>query len=362
MKILAVIDSFGIGGAESQLARVLNYFVAERAHECTACSLGPMLRTEVLFDTRVRRVYLNKKSPAHFSLLVGRLAQLIRGCGADVVYSRLPLSNALCRLVTWLPGCRVRHVAGIDTVPDLFTSSYGTSPLTYAAYTWFERRADLVLCISEATASAALRRGYPREQVRVVFNGIDVAEFHPCADMPDFRPTRLTCVAGLRPEKGVSRLIRLIPSIVAQHPVRLSIIGDGVERQGVENLIAQLALENIVVLLGARRDVATLLRDADIYVSAAYVEGFGIAVAEAAASGLPAVVFTAPGGLNEIVINGETGFVIPSDREDLFVEAVVKLCRDADLWRRMGRAARDYVVRNFSLAEVAQQLEVCLWP
>ena len=109
--------------------------------------------------------------------------------------------------------------------------------------------------------------------------------------------------------------------------------------------------------MGSQSSVGPFLNEADIYVSGAYVEGFGIAVAEAAASGLPAVVFEAPGGVSEVVRAGETGFVVPSSDEGAFVAAVVRLCRDRALRDNMGRAAREHVVRNFSLPAVASQLE-----
>jgi len=191
----------------------------------------------------------------------------------------------------------------------------------------------------------------------VLHNGIDAEEFRPPSRPPHRNPTRLICVASLRPEKGVIRLVQLLPAILSRHSVELRIVGDGVERGEIEQAIRHLGLQSAVILLGPQRLVAPFLNEADVYVSAAFVEGFGIAVAEAAASGMPAVVFAAPGGLSEVVVDGHTGFVISSSDEAAFVDAVVRLCRDPDLRNRMGLAARQHVIDNFSLPVVAGDLE-----
>ena len=169
-----------------------------------------------------------------------------------------------------------------------------------------------MVCNSAATYDAVYRRGYPEGRLRVLHNGIDAEEFRPPNRPPHRNPTRLICVASLRPEKGVIRLVHLLPAILSRHSVELRIVGDGVKRGEIEQAITHLGLQSAVILLGPQRLVAPFLNEADVYVSAAFVEGFGIAVAEAAASGMPAVVFAAPGGLSEVVVDGHTGFVISS--------------------------------------------------
>jgi glycosyltransferase involved in cell wall biosynthesis len=137
----------------------------------------------------------------------------------------------------------------------------------------------------------------------------------------------------------------------------LTLVGEGQERKKVEEVTSELQVGGAVRLLGAKEDLVPVFHDADVYVSAAHVEGFGISVAEAAATGMPAVCMSVPGGLREVVIDGDTGYLIPNNDDNLFRAMVSRLCRDVHLRAKLGAAARDHVARNFALPEIAGLLE-----
>ena len=346
MNILSVIDSFGIGGAETQLAVCLGE-LSSRGHTCVACSVEGPRSSEVVFSPAIRRVYLNKTSPLTAGLAAWRLSRFIAQLRPDVVYSRLPLANGLARIATWLArGARV--VAGIDTVPEGFSPSYGYG-LANRIYRRLERFADRIVCNSPATASAMIASGLSAERVLVVPNGVDIDKFVPAPRPKDHDVPTLICVAALRPEKGVGRLVGLMAKLLERRPARLVIVGDGTERSRIEGLIAAHSIGQHVELLGMRDDIPQLLQRADILVSTAHVEGFGIAVAEGAAAGLPVVAFDAKGGLRDLIHHEQTGLLVPPGRDDLFVAALERLCNEPEVRRRFGSAGRDHIVKNFSL-------------
>lgn len=359
MRILGVIDSFTFGGAETQLAQVLTFLATERGHECIACSLLPERSQQVAFGAAVRRVYLDKRSRLTLPWVTRDLVRLIRTVEPTVVYSRLPLANALSYIAIRRATPPIRHVAGIDTVPAMYTLAYTLARPGSLLFRHLERYADCLACNSEGTRRAAIAAGYPIQRLRVIPNGIAVQHFSPPASRRSPRRLRLVCVASLRPEKGVDRLIRVLAPLLQRQAVSLRVVGDGTERATVERVIAELGVGAAVELAGARADVLPALHDADVYVSAALAEGFGIAVAEAAATELPAIVFAAPGGLAEVVVDGVTGFLIPEHRPDEFCRAVERLAEDAERRNRMGLAARQHVMEHFSLAHVAGMLEAC---
>lgn len=355
-----MIDSFGLGGAETQLAETVTFLTEERGHECLVCSILPPQSHEVHFGDRVRRVYFNKTSPLSLPRLAFNLARVIRKYRPDVAYSRLPLANGLTRFVTALPGCRVRHAAGIDTVPEAFTAAFTWRYPGSLVFRWLERFADDVVCNSASTARAVVAARYPRHRIRVIPNGIDVDRFCPPATRRAHQPLRLICVASLRPEKGVDRLVELLAPILQSGRFALTVVGDGPERAKVERIISFLAIQNAVRLTGAQQDVVPLLHESDVYVSAATFEGFGISVAEAAATGIPAVCMAAPGGLAEVVMEGATGFLIPQGRDEEFRQAVIRLSNDHQLRSALGVAAREHVRRHFDIHDTSVQLERCL--
>jgi len=166
------------------------------------------------------------------------------------------------------------------------------------------------------------------------------------------------CVATLRPEKGVDRLVRILAPVLQRERAILTIVGEGPERKKVEAVTSELRVGDAVQLLGAKQHVVPLLHGSDVYVSAAYVEGFGISVAEAGATGLPAVCLNVPGGLREVVVDGVTGYLVPND--DVFRESVTMLCRSSDLRETLGGAARTHIATHFGIADVGTILEHAL--
>jgi len=358
MRILAVIDSFGLGGAETQLADMLSFLTEHRGHECVACSLLPVQRYEPHFSNRVRRVYLNKESRLSLPRLPFQIARLIRQQRPDIAYSRLPLANAMTRIATCIPGSQIRHAAGIDSVPEGYSMAYMWRHPGTRVFRWLERFADRIICNSAATAQAIRADGYSTHRVRIVPNGIDLARFHPPTGRPERERSQLVCVASLRPEKGVDRLVRILAPVLRKDRAMLTIVGEGPERGKVEDVMSELGVRDAVQLLGARQDVVPLLHESHLYVSAAYVEGFGISVAEAAATGMPAVCLNVPGGLREVVIDGVTGYLVSDDER--FRECVTVLCSSPDLRERLGAAARTHIAKHFGIANVGTILEHAL--
>lgn len=359
MRILGVIDSFNLGGAETQLAQILTFFADHRGHDCIACSLLPPRAQEAAFGTAVARVYLNKVSRFSLPRITLELRRLIRRVNPSVVYSRLPLANALSRIGTLGAGASIRHVAGVDTVPEMFTLAYTLAHPGSLLFRRLERYADCIVCNSEGTRRAVVEAGYRRTRVRMVPCGIDVQHYRPdSTHTPTPRP-QLLCVASLRPEKGVDRLIEVLAPLLRAHSVDLRVLGDGGEREKIERTIARLGVRHAVELLGARQDVLPALQASDIYVSAALVEGFGVSIAEAAAVELPTVAFAVPGGLSELIVDRTTGYLVDEKDPQAYREAVERLCGDVELRRRMGEAARRHVMEHFSLSQVAEALEAC---
>jgi glycosyltransferase involved in cell wall biosynthesis len=360
MRILAVIDSLALGGAETQLAEAITFLAERRGHDCLVCSLHPRQPLEARIGPRVPRTYLDKISRFSLPSIIAQLVRIIRHFHPDVVYSRLPLANGITCIATRLARYPALQVAGIDTVPQMFTHRYKMRHPGVVLFRYLERFADRIVCNSDGTARAVIADGYPTKKVLVVHNGIDVTHFHPPAQRPTTNRPHLVCVASLRPEKGVERLVHILAPLLSSREATLTIVGDGPERGRIKEVITGLGLSRSVTTAGAQQDVRPALHQADVYVSAAFVEGFGIAVAEAAAAGLPSVCLAVPGGLDAVVRDGVTGYLVPENQKDLFRERVSLLCRDPALRERMGTAARNHVAQHFSLEETGKQLEHAL--
>jgi len=177
--------------------------------------------------------------------------------------------------------------------------------------------------------------------------------------------TLTLCVGRLAPEKGHAVLFRAWRKVKEQLPdAYLAIVGHGSQESALFALRAELGLEQHVHFLGFRDDVPRLYASSDLAVLSPIAgESFGIALLEAYATGLCCVA-TDIGGVKDLVIEGETGLLVPPNNEDALAEALVKALCDPDLRSTLGATGRARVLQKFtpgSLADRAEKLfkKVC---
>ena len=173
----------------------------------------------------------------------------------------------------------------------------------------------------------------------------------------------LLTVARLDFHKGIDTVIRALPAIRAAFPaVRYAVAGIGNRRGALEGLVSEMGLGDAVRLLGfvPDDDLPALYNAADVFVlvSRRYdllVEGFGISIVEASASGLP-VIGSRSGGIPEAIREGETGFLVEPEDPASVAAAAIRLLGDEALRRRMGAAGRAAVETHYNWDRVAADL------
>ena len=219
------------------------------------------------------------------------------------------------------------------------------------------RAMDLYLPVSAYNGEQIRNEvGVGPDKIRVLHNSIDLERFHPAGDaeekarirrvlgFPETGPI-LAYVGQLTEEKGIPDLLAVQQDLLAARPELSTIwVGTG----PLADKVAAAAGPRTLVL-GKRTDVADILRAADLVVAPSlWFEAFSLALAEAAATELPAVA-SRIGGIPEVVADGETGLLVePGDRAALR-DALLTLIDDPALRLGMGRAGRSRVERMFFL-------------
>ena len=175
-------------------------------------------------------------------------------------------------------------------------------------------------------------------------------------------------VASLEPYKGHSDLLRACALLAARGVAfRLLLVGDGVERARLEALARDLGLGDAVTFLGRRPRPAVrqLLAEADLFALASVTtasgkkEGIPVALMEALASGVPAVA-TDVSGVHELVVDGATGLLVPERDPEALADALEALARDPALCKRLGRAGRAKVLKEYDLTRNVRRLHALM--
>jgi len=164
-------------------------------------------------------------------------------------------------------------------------------------------------------------------------------------------------VARLDPIKNHKTLISVFKEIVAIHPnTNLVIVGDGSLRNKLENQTYQLGIKNKVIFMGERDDVPEILKTFDIFVLPSLNEGMSNTILEAMATGIP-VIASNVGGNPELVIDGRTGFLFPTNDVESLVQKIKTYILHLELKQKHGYNARKRAEEKFSLDQMVRRYE-----
>jgi glycosyltransferase involved in cell wall biosynthesis len=221
-------------------------------------------------------------------------------------------------------------------------------------YRTLAKRVTRVVGVSQAILEQShVVLGVPRDRLLLVANGRDPATYHPpSGEERRTHPPLLLFVGQLEPGKRPEMFLDVVRALRSRGAVFASaMVGDGPLRTRLERDAAALGVD----MLGVRTDVPELLRTSSVLVmtSAANTEGMPGVLVEAGLSGL-AVVATPAAGVADVVADGETGFVVSSDRPEDLAAKVELLLEDPELMCAMGTRARTRCETNFSLDTTAR--------
>ena len=247
-------------------------------------------------------------------------------------------------------------------IPILFTE-HGRDYPDYRRWkrVWANRslltKKDRFVAVGEYVRKALVEfEGLPEDRVDVIYNGRDLRKFVPDQSLRVRIRDQLGLshdgfvvvqVARLDRLKDHPTALRVMARLKEELPhCTLLIVGDGEERKHVQDLVEKHGLGSCVRMLGERSDVAQLLQAADLFLLTSVSEGIPLTLIEAMATALPCVA-TRVGGIPEIVIDGETGFLAYSGNHLELTRHIVRLAADPVLRERFGKAGRARVVNRF---------------
>jgi glycosyltransferase involved in cell wall biosynthesis len=350
------------GGAERQMIALAERLPRDRfevefvlisgsgPYDARAAAAGARIR--MLGATPSRNAPLPERTARRAAKMI-KYALTARRARYDVVDAWLYPADILATLMRPVTGTPV-VISGrrnVDPHDQL-------GPLEAPIGSLVRRMTDAVVANSAAAATHAVANGSADPaKIRIIRNGVELID--PVSD--DERVARrravgatddevvIGCVANYLPVKRLDLLVDAFGLLVrAGMPVRLVIVGEGMERPALERQLRELGLEARVRLHGAELAPEPLYAAFDIVAQSSTREGLPNSLLEAASAGR-AIVATDAGGTSEIVFDGRTGLLVPVNDRDALTAALRRLVVDVGLRGRLGVAARAYVAATFGM-------------
>jgi glycosyltransferase involved in cell wall biosynthesis len=350
MKVLHIISSGGMYGAEAvilNLSRMLKEGGHASALGVFANSANPNLQLHEAAAKEGIESSLLACNGQFDSTTIGAIRELAARTKADVIhahgykadiYTYLALRGAGVPLVstchTWYDTDRMLRLYGM--VDRFVLRSYAR-----------------VVAVSEEVRQRLLKAGVREGKIRMVRNGIDLRPLRGASaslrgELGVNGGLVVGLVGRLAWEKGVDVFVRAAARVLEEMPdARFVVVGEGPDREKLEQLVEELKVGEGVRMLGRREEMPGIYASLDVMVSSSRQEGLPMAILEGMASGLP-MVATAVGEVPTVVKDDCTGVLVAPDDVEALAAAIAALLRDGERRRRLGAAARQLIEDEYS--------------
>jgi glycosyltransferase involved in cell wall biosynthesis len=319
------------------------------------CSNGPHLDKFKVHGAEIKALDIPRGlSPFGVTKLLAQLTAFLRRNKYTIVHTHNSITGVVGRMAARMAG-----------VPVVIHTTHGfhfheaMSTLERLPYVVIERAmaryCDMLLCQNRQEIDEIHRlRLHPRQGVYHVGNGIDLSDFKARTAPPQNERPVILFVGRLEAVKNQTMLFQALEQLRGKHEPELWLVGEGPLKAAYEAEIAQRGLAN-VKFLGYRYDIPALTAQADIAVLTSVKEGIPRALMQASAVGVP-IIATDVKGTREVVVDGETGFMVRLDDVATLADRLDTLLTSADLRREMGARGIEHARRYFDEVRVVERL------
>jgi N-acetyl-alpha-D-glucosaminyl L-malate synthase BshA len=311
-----------------------------------------VLNPRILFHEVVTPTYpLFDNFPPYSLALSTKMVEVARHAPLDVLHVHYAIPNAASAVMA-------REIVAPQPLPIVTTlhgtdvTLVGNDPNYLETTRWGVLQSDAVTAVSESLRRATVEQLGISNDIEVVPNFIDPARYEQARNGPGARrwsrpgERLLLHISNFRPVKRVMDVIGIFERVMRRVPSRLVLVGDGPDRGKVEQYCREHHICGAITFIGSLPLIEEVLVGADVFLLPSESESFGLAALEAMSCEVP-VVATNAGGLPEVVVDGETGFLCPVGDVEAMAAATLRLLSDEDLRRRCGAAGRRRAVEQF---------------
>lgn len=300
--------------------------------------------------------------PPYETVLASKIVDVARFEALDLMHVHYAIPHASAAyLAKQILAQSNHHLPVITTLHGTDITLVGKDPTFAPVVSFSINMSDGVTAVSESLRRDTQEHFRVRRGIEVIPNFLDFDRFRKL-DKDHFRKAIasqgekiLVHVSNFRKVKRVGDVVKVFDKVRKEIPAKLLLIGDGPERQNVEQLCRELGTCDQISFLGKQEVVEEILAVSDLFLMPSESESFGLAALEAMACGVP-VISTNTGGLPEVNIEGETGFMADVGDLDTMTAKALEILRNEELLSKLRKGAMDQANR-FSLDAVLPQYE-----
>jgi glycosyltransferase involved in cell wall biosynthesis len=353
-RILFLITKSDLGGAQGNVYDLISNFYQNYEIHLAAGFLGHLTADVEAIGVPVHIIPSLTRS---IKLLgdynaVRECVALINQINPDIIHAHSSKAGVIARIAGW-----------ITKTPVVFTAhgwgfSPGTPQLRRTIALLAERLlasiSGKIICVSESDRQLAKHKGVGSDTSLVVVR-YGIEDIHVPTPNLTQQPPLLIMVARFNEQKDQSTLLHAVAHL-RNIDFHLDFVGSGISLEPCKNLANALGITEKVSFLGDRRDVPDLLAKSQIFILSTHYEGLPISILEAMRAGLP-VVATSVNGIPEEIEDGKTGLLVPPRDAKSLAEALSTLITAPELRQRMGAAAREKFLNQFTIDRMVSQIQ-----
>lgn len=373
MKLKIGITCYPTVGGSGVIATELGKILAERGHEVHFITSNVPFRLDKVYpNLYYHEVEVNQYSvfryPPYDLSLASKMAQIAKREKLDILHVHYAVPHAICAyLAKQMVG---DHLKIVTTLHGTDITVLGYDPSLSEIIRFGIENSDTVTAVSEDLINETRRLLNIEKDIACVYNFVDEREYFR-KDLPQLKEEFaikddekvIVHTSNFRPVKRVIDIIHTFNYIQKEIKAKLLLIGDGPQYPLAYQLVKELGLEEKVLFLGSQKRVADLLSISDLKLLLSEKESFGLVALEAMACGIP-VIGTNIGGIPEVIIDGETGYIVELGDTKKAAQLAIQLLQNDELYERMSNQAtmrvRDYFHSDYIVSQYERIYEMTL--
>ncbi|KMK76414.1 N-acetyl-alpha-D-glucosaminyl L-malate synthase BshA [Alkalihalobacillus pseudalcaliphilus] len=367
MKKLKIgISCYPTVGGSGVVATELGKLLAERGHEVHFITSSVPFRLDRVYpNIYYHEVEVNQYAvfqyPPYDLTLASRMAEVAKREKLDILHVHYALPHAICAILAkQMVG---DHLKIVTTLHGTDITVLGYDPSLVELIRLGIEKSDIVTAVSKNLIAQTKELVKTEKEIIPVYNFIDERTYRR-KDVMDLRKQYqieeqekvFIHISNFRPVKRVLDVVKAFHKVSKRVEAKLLLIGNGPDLAAVRDWVEQNGLSERVLLLGNQKHIAELLSMSDVFFLLSEKESFGLVALEAMSCGVP-VIGTNIGGIPEVVIDGETGFLCEVGQIDRIVEKALELVSDQELYERMQEAGVKRANTLFHAETIVKQYE-----